>query len=109
MSTALSALNRWLRGLKPKPPIERRRSPRTRFTEPIAVRTAAGTTFRGVGRDLSESGLGAIIYGDLDVGDSVIVYYTRRQHAASQFVCRPARVRRRHGSRYGFEFESAAA
>jgi hypothetical protein len=62
-------------------------------------------TFRGIGRDLSESGLGAIVHADLEVGDSVIVYYTRHQRAASQLVCRPAWVRRRHDNRYGFEFQ----
>jgi len=105
MNTALNALHRWLRGLRPQPIVEKRRASRAPFTEEISVRTAAGTTFRGVGRDLSDSGLGAIVYADLNVGESVIVYFSRHQKAASQFLCRPACVRRRYGNLYGFEFQ----
>lgn len=109
MSTVLSSLSCWLRGLRTKPSVERRLSPRTEFTEPVAVRTAAGTTFRGIGRDLSESGLGAIVYADLEIGDSVIIYFSRHHQAASQFVCRPACVRRRFGNHYGFEFRALSS
>ncbi len=109
MNTAMSALHRWLQGLRPQPTVERRRSPRTPSTEPVAVRTASGTTFRGVSRDLSESGLGALVYADLSVGESVIVYFSRHQEGVSQFLCRPAFVRRRNGNRYGFEFQCTPA
>jgi hypothetical protein len=63
-------------------------------------------TFRGIGRDISESGLGALVYADLQVGESVVLYYTHPQHAATKFVCRPASVRRQHGNGYGFEFNN---
>src|SRR5689334_2406592 len=42
MSTALNALHRWLRGLRPQPIVEKRRASRAPFTEEISVRTAAG-------------------------------------------------------------------
>jgi hypothetical protein len=58
-------------------------------------------TFRGIGRDISESGLGALVYADLQVGESVVLYYTHPQDAATKFVCRP------HGNGYGFEFHHA--
>ncbi len=107
MGTILSTLDHWLRGLGPKRPAEKRRALRTPFAESIEVRTTAGTTFRGVGRDVSEGGLGAIVYADLNVGDSVVLYYMHPREAASQFVCHPALVRRRYGNRYGFEFQCA--
>lgn len=107
MSTALSSITRWLRGLGPKPRVERRQSARAPFTESVVVRAAGGITFHGIGRDLSETGLGAIVYGDLNIGDSVVIYYTVRESAATKFVYRPACVRRRHGNAYGFEFQYA--
>lgn len=105
--SALSTFSRWLRGLGPKPEIERRRSPRTPFSERLTVRTANGTTFHGIGRDVSDSGLGALVCADLQAGESVVLYYTQLDGAATKFICRPAQVRRRHGNLYGFEFQNS--
>ncbi|MGH9522413.1 MAG: PilZ domain-containing protein [Terriglobales bacterium] len=98
---------RWLRDFGSKPPTNRRQSPRKPFAAAIEVRTVAGTTFRGVARDLSECGMGAIVYADLSVGDSVVVHYEHPRDASSHLVRRSACVRGRYGSRYGFEFEGA--
>ncbi|MGH3429806.1 MAG: PilZ domain-containing protein [Mycobacteriales bacterium] len=106
MST-VATLTRWFRGWTNKPQDERRREPRTPFAGSIEVRTAGGTTFRGVARDLSDGGMGAIVYADLSVGDRVVIYYIHPLERASRFVFRTACVRGRHGSRYGFEFENA--
>ena len=103
----MPTFTRWLRDFAFKPPANRRQFPRSPFDGPIEVRTAAGTRFRGVARDLSARGMGAIVYADLRVGDSVVVHYEHPRDAASQVVRRAALVRGRYGSRYGFEFEAA--
>lgn len=105
--SAMGTLTRWLRDWTHKPSIERRREPRNPFEASIEVRTAGGTTFRGVARDLSNGGMGAIVYADLEVGDRVVIYYMHPANSASRFVFRPACVRGRYGSRYGFEFENS--
>lgn len=104
----LTALTQRLRALVTKSFVQTRQSPRFAFTDSIEVRTASGAVFRGIARDLSRRGLGAIVFADLQVGDSVAVKYAHPQPpACSQIVVRYARVRGRYGSRYGFEFEHA--
>lgn len=105
MSTTENALTRWLRGLRVMSPAERRESPRHPFAASIEVRTDGGTIFRGVARDLSVRGMGAIVYADLKVGDCVVVHYAHPMRTAPDFVRRTAYVRGRYGSRYGFEFD----
>jgi hypothetical protein len=107
MNTSVNALTRWLRGLGFRPPAEKREAPRRRFDGSIEVRTTGGTVFRGVARDLSARGMGAIVYADLKVGDSVVVNYAHPSKPASEIVRRSANVRGRFGSRYGFEFADA--
>ena len=108
MST-MGTLARWFRDRAHKAPGERRREPRSPFEGSIEVRTAGGTTFRGIGRDLSASGMGAIVYADLQVGERVVIYYMQPAGSSSRFVFRPACVRSSYGSRYGFEFEDASS
>ena len=84
---------------------DRRRSERRNFDAAIEIR-AAGVLLRGAADDLSESGISAVVYGELAVGDVVWIRY---EHPASgeqvsKGVVRQSIVRRRHGYRYGFEF-----
>ena len=104
----MNAFNQWLRTLVSKPVVERRSAPRLPFTSSIEVRTLTGAIFRGIGRDLSVRGLGAIVFADLQVGDSVVIKYPHpNTHTTIQGVRRNARVKARYGNRYGFEFEDA--
>lgn len=104
----VTALTQRLRALVTKTFAQTRQAPRLAFTNSIEVRIASGTVFRGIARDLSRRGLGAIVCADLQVGDSVLIKYAHPQPPAdSQIVVRYARVRGRYGSRYGFEFEHA--
>jgi hypothetical protein len=78
---------------------ERRRFERRPFHGSVSVRTQAGQEYRGVARDISDAGVGAIVSGDLKVGQMVIVHYqdgTSVTHAK-------AVVRQQYGYRYGFE------
>ncbi len=52
--------------------------------------------YHGRGRDRSDAGLGAIVCGDLRIGDAVSVRIDGRRMRAT--------VRNRNGYRYGFEF-----
>ena len=103
----MGTFSRWLREFKFRPQSAQRRSPRVPFAGPIEVRVASGTRFRGVARDLSAHGMGAIVYADLRVGDAVVVHYEHPRDASSEIVRRSAYVRGRYGSRYGFEFEQS--
>lgn len=104
----LTALTRRLRAFVIKSFAQTRQAPRFAFTDSIEVRAASGVVYRGIARDLSRRGLGAIVFADLQVGDSVLIKYAHPQPpACSQIVVRYARVRGRYGSRYGFEFERA--
>jgi hypothetical protein len=104
----LTALTQRFRTLVTRSFAQTRQAPRFAFTDSIEVRTASGAVFRGIARDLSRRGLGAIVFADLQVDDSVVVKYAHPQRSAdSQIVVRYARVRTRYGSRYGFEFEQA--
>lgn len=104
----MTALSQRLRALIDQSFVKIREAPRFEFAESIEIRAANGTVFRGIARDLSRRGLGAIVFADLQVGDSVVVKYAHPQPSTdSQVVVRHARVRERYGSRYGFEFEQA--
>lgn len=64
--------------------------------------------FRGFARDLSETGMGALVYGDLQPGDEVVVKYIHpKPPTMRQLVARTGRVRNRFGQRYGLEFDRA--
>lgn len=100
----MNALTSWLRGIITKP-AERRQWPRREFKASIEVRADRGETWRGVARDISEHGLGAVVYAELRVGDEVLVKYPHPEQSENTgLVARHARVKSRHGWRYGFEF-----
>lgn len=65
-----------------------------------------GRIVSGIARDLSDRGLGAIVFADMQPGDHVLIKY-EHPHGGErlQHVARRAVVRARFGSRYGFEFE----
>ncbi len=96
-------LKRWLSA---HPWEEKRRSQRRTIQGEVIVNTADGRMHRGISRDLSETGLAAIIYGDLDVGLTVQLRY---EHPEGERQARTAVVRNRHGYKHGFEFARSRA
>jgi PilZ domain len=86
----------WLAGLISRPPANRRRAERYRLQASLTVVGSAGCAYRASARDQNAKGLGAIVCGDLQVGEVVIVNLEQRKLRGL--------VRNRHGSRYGFEF-----
>ena len=90
------------RAFLPRPEIrEKRKSPRTKLNAPVTVLTAGNQPYRGVCRDISQFGLGAIVYGDLPHGQNVGLRFGAIDGNEMNL---PAVVRNRYGSRYGFEF-----
>lgn len=83
--------------------VERRRSPRQVLGVTISVSTSNGQVYKGVTRDVSETGIGALIYGDLNVGDFVTLKF---QPAGKQEKSCRAVVMQRFGYRCGFQFKS---
>src|SRR5512146_344200 len=78
---------------------DRRRSERRPFHGSITVRTLSGQEYRGVAGDVSDAGVGAIVSGDLTVGQQVVVRFEEQ----SRVVHAKAVVRQQYGYRYGFE------
>ena len=78
-------------------PIDRRRHPRYRFSEPMKVCRPDGACLDGVSVELSQSGMSAMIRGALAPGDVV-----RLQPVTG--VDTAAVVRHKLGMLYGFEF-----
>ncbi len=99
----LRYLQKWL---SPQPWREKRRSARRAVRAEVIVNTADGRIHRGISRDLSETGLAAIIYGDLDIGLTVRLQY---EHPEGERQARTAVVRNRHGYKHGFEFAASSA
>jgi hypothetical protein len=85
-----TALTQRLRALVTKSFAQTRQAPRLAFTASIEVRTATGAVFRGIARDLSRLGLGAIVCADLQVGESVLIKYVR---ACARAIRQPLRFR----------------
>jgi PilZ domain len=67
----------------------------------LLVNTADGRVHRGRLRDLSETGVGAIIYGILEVGCSVELRYEDPRGVRQ---VRRAVVRHHYGYKHGFDF-----
>jgi hypothetical protein len=80
---------------------ERRRSPRNPLDSPLTVLSAGNQTYRGVCRDISQYGLGALVYGDLHIHQGVRLRFNA---GGGVEVNLRAVVRSHYGSRYGFEF-----
>jgi D-alanyl-D-alanine dipeptidase len=105
----LNAVQEWLRAIVNKPAADRRSEPRTPYTASISVRNSSGTVFRGVARDLSPHGLGAVVFAHLRPGDPVVIKYAHPHKPTADVIDRHGMVRSSHGYRYGFEFEQAMA
>jgi len=84
-------------GASPENLPDRRRHPRYRYSVPITIRSADGTTIPGITIEISESGMSAIAAHTLNVNDTVALH-----PVAGSAVS--ALVRRRIGRVYGFEF-----
>lgn len=78
-------------------PIDRRRHPRYRFSEPMKVCRQDGACLDGVSVELSQSGMSAMIRGALTPGDVVRLQPVTGVNTA-------AVVRHKLGMLYGFEF-----
>jgi hypothetical protein len=78
-------------------PIDRRRSLRYRFSEPMKVCRSNGACLDGITVEISESGMSAMVQGALRPGDVV-----RLQPVTG--VITAAVVRHKLGMLYGFEF-----
>jgi hypothetical protein len=81
---------------------ERRRSPRYRFSEAMAVQCPGGALMTGISVEISQGGMSAMVNGLLQVGDAAEVY----QVAGAPVQ---ARVRHKLGLLYGFEFTEISA
>ncbi len=81
---------------------ERRRAPRQELELVLTATAANGTTYRGFSRDISDSGMAALIWGHLRVGEQVVLSWRVSQPGSE--VQLPVIVRHRTGFRYGFEF-----
>lgn len=73
----------------------------------IVRRYGKEVVFRGWSRDLSESGMGAYVPVDLLEGELVELDLPLEADAPNLRVA--AKVRRSHGSEYGFEFVTLSA
>ena len=85
---------------------ERRGEFRADLKFPIEIRAASGITYRGVSRDISGSGMGAVVYAYLELGEQIWIKYQHPTEGEqnARAVVRHATVKQRHGYRYGFEF-----
>jgi len=85
-----------------QPATERRRSPRYRFSEAMAVQCPGCTLMTGISVEISQGGMSAMVNGLLQVGDAAEVY---------PVAGAPVQVRVRHklGLLYGFEFTEISA
>jgi len=79
-----------------------RRYPRALFRVPLRLRhlMAGISTTRGITLDISESGLGALMQGDLRLGETVEIDLQLPEHSLSTIAI----VRHTSNVRSGFEF-----
>lgn len=82
---------------------DRRRSSRIEVEMLLTAKRANGEFHQGYCRDLSREGAAALVWGNLQVGETVQLAY-RPMGAESEEVIVPAIVRHSIGYRYGFEF-----
>lgn len=97
MLSILERCGRWLAAIKWRPAAsDRRRSQRTPLQRSLEVAGSQGYRYSASARDQSAEGLGAIVCGELEISENVLL-------KLGKLTIRAA-VRNRHGSRYGFEF-----
>jgi len=68
----------------------------------VVTRSGSTATLSGVSVDLAEGGIGGMIEGELEVGETVHIRITGPELGLT--LAQPAQVRHRHGAVYGFEF-----
>ncbi len=88
-----------------EPVAERRRGQRIEIETLVAAITKDGSRFEGYTRSISDHGTAAIVWGELNVGDEVILAY--RPLGSTEETVIPAIVRSALENRYGFEFTVA--
>jgi hypothetical protein len=81
---------------------ERRRTPRYRFSEAVAIQCPGGPLMTGISVEISQGGMSAMVNGLLQVGDVAEVYPVAGGPVQ-------ARVRHKLGLLYGFEFTQISA
>ena len=101
MNTWLSRLHTFFGGAKTLPSGERRMSPRYKQELQVTV-FAHDRVLHARSCDISQSGVGLILNGDLEIGAEVFLQYTLGDGSPPKKV--RSIVRNRSGSRYGVEF-----
>jgi hypothetical protein len=97
MPPVLERCRTWFWGLLTlSQPADRRRSQRLPFHDSLSVAASAGFIYHASARDQNAGGIGAIVCGDLLIGEIVWLRLAGRKVRAA--------VRNRHGYRYGLEF-----
>jgi hypothetical protein len=81
---------------------ERRRNPRYRVSEAIAVQCPGSTLMTGISVEISQGGMSAMVNGLLRVGDAAELYPVAGAPVQ-------AKVRHKLGLLYGFEFTEISA
>lgn len=83
-------------------PVEQRRAARSEVELLLAATAPNGDEYRGYSRDISGSGMAALLWGDLKLGDEVCLRC--RFSGCETEVNLRAVVRRQVGYRYGLQF-----
>src|SRR4051794_28485254 len=81
---------------------DRRRSARVELEALLTAETEDGRRYSGYCRDLSGEGTAALIYGELEIGQRILLA-VHNEHKTRPTVLR-AVVRQNYGLRYGLEF-----
>ena len=101
MTTWLSRLHTLLGGAKTAPAGERRMSPRYKQELPVTI-VAHDRVLHARSCDISQTGVGLILNGELEIGEEVFLQYTLGDGSPPKKV--RSIVRNHTGSRYGMEF-----
>ena len=100
VNTWLSKLHTFLGGSKPAP-AERRTAPRYKVELQVKV-VSRGRVLPARSCDLSQTGIGMFLSGDLEIGEEVVLQYSLGDGSPPKKV--RSVVRNRSGNRYGIEF-----
>ena len=101
VNTWLSKLHTFLGGSKSAPAAERRIAPRYKVELQVRV-ISSGRVLSARSCDLSQTGIGMFLSGDLEVGEEVLLQYSLGDGSPPKKV--RSVVRNRNGNRYGIEF-----
>lgn len=101
MNTWLSRLHTLLGGPRSAPATDRRMAPRYKVELQVTV-ISAGRSLHARTCDLSQTGMGLFLTGDLEIGERVLLQYALGDGSPPKKV--QGIVRNRNGHRYGVEF-----